>query len=228
MCGRLSQYSGLHEFVSVLNLPNILTNLVGEQPQRYNVAPSTQVTTLRLEGDALVAQAIRWGWRPFWARDRVAPINARAEKIAHGRFFSAAWKHRALTPVSGWFEWVDGGEGRKQPFHIQHADCSPILCAAIGQFPGLDDEQDERHGFVIITADSAGGMVDIHDRRPVVLSPDLAREWLDPATPPERAEQIVLLHGEPSEAFTWYAVDPAVGNVRNQGAHLIEPQRSVS
>ncbi|EPX9585493.1 TPA: SOS response-associated peptidase [Pseudomonas aeruginosa] len=228
MCGRLSQYSGLHEFVSVLNLPNILTNLVGEQPQRYNVAPSTQVTTLRLEGDALVAQAIRWGWRPFWARDRAAPINARAEKIAHGRFFSAAWKHRALTPVSGWFEWVDGGEGRKQPFHIQHADCSPILCAAIGQFPGLDDEQDERHGFVIITADSAGGMVDIHDRRPVVLSPDLAREWLDPATPPERAEQIVLLHGEPSEAFTWYAVDPAVGNVRNQGAHLIEPQRSAS
>ncbi|MCS9556858.1 SOS response-associated peptidase [Pseudomonas aeruginosa] len=228
MCGRLSQYSGLHEFVSVLNLPNILTNLVGEQPQRYNVAPSTQVTTLRLEGDALVAQAIRWGWRPFWARDRAAPINARAEKIAHGRFFSAAWKHRALTPVSGWFEWVDGGEGRKQPFHIQHADCSPILCAAIGQFPGLDDEQDERHGFVIITADSAGGMVDIHDRRPVVLSPDLAREWLDPATPPERAEQIVLLHGEPSEAFTWYAVDPAVGNARNQGAHLIEPQRSAS
>ncbi|HDV4147256.1 SOS response-associated peptidase [Pseudomonas aeruginosa] len=228
MCGRLSQYTGLHEFVDALSMPAMLVNLVGEQPQRYNVAPSTAVTTLRLEGDALVAQAIRWGWRPFWARDRAAPINARAEKIAHGRFFSAAWKHRALTPVSGWFEWVDGGEGRKQPFHIQHADCSPILCAAIGQFPGLDDEQDERHGFVIITADSAGGMVDIHDRRPVVLSPDLAREWLDPATPPERAEQIVLLHGEPSEAFTWYAVDPAVGNVRNQGPQLIEPQRSAS
>ncbi|MUH92710.1 SOS response-associated peptidase [Pseudomonas aeruginosa] len=228
MCGRLSQYTGLHEFVDALSMPNVLVNLVGEQPERYNVAPSTQVTTLRLEGDALVAQAIRWGWRPFWARDRAAPINARAEKVAHGRFFSAAWKHRALTPVSGWFEWVDGGEGRKQPFHIQHADCSPILCAAIGQFPGLDDEQDERHGFVIITADSAGGMIDIHDRRPVVLSPDLAREWLDPATPPERAEQIVLNQGEPSESFTWYAVDPAVGNVRNQGPQLIAHQRSAS
>ncbi|HCR1590158.1 SOS response-associated peptidase [Pseudomonas aeruginosa] len=228
MCGRLSQYSGLHEFVSVLNLPNILTNLVGEQPQRYNVAPSTQVTTLRLEGDALVAQAIRWGWRPFWARDRSAPINARVEKVAHGRFFSAAWPHRALTPVSGWFEWVDEGGTRKQPYHIQHADGSPILCAAIGQFPGLDDEQDERHGFVIITADSAGGMVDIHDRRPVVLSPDLAREWLDPATPPERAEQIVLNQGEPSESFRWYTVSRDVGNVRNQGPQLIEPQRSAS
>ncbi|HCE6032023.1 TPA: SOS response-associated peptidase family protein [Pseudomonas aeruginosa] len=228
MCGRLSQYSGLHEFVSVLNLPNVLTNLVGEQPQRYNVAPSTAVTTLRLEGDALVAQAIRWGWRPGWARDRAAPINARAEKVAHGRFFSAAWHHRALCPISGWFEWAAEDGPRKQPYHIQHADGSPVLCAAIGQFPGLDDEQDERHGFVIITADAEGGMVDIHDRRPVVLSPELAREWLNSATPPERAEQILLNQGEPAESFTWYPVNRDVGNVRNQAAHLIEPQRSAS
>ncbi len=106
MCGRLSQYTGLHEFVDALSMPNALVNLVGEQPQRYNVAPSTAVTTLRLEGDALVAQPIRWGWRPFWARDRVAPINARVEKVAHGRFFSAAWRHRALCPVSGWFSTI--------------------------------------------------------------------------------------------------------------------------
>ncbi|MFU5241316.1 SOS response-associated peptidase [Pseudomonas aeruginosa] len=228
MCGRLSQYTGLHEFVDALSMPNVLVNLVGEQPQRYNVAPSTAVTTLRLEGDALVAQAIRWGWRPFWARDRAAPINARVEKVATSRFYSSAWKHRALAPVSGWFEWVDEGGTRKQPYHIQHADGSPILCAAIGQFPGLDDEPGEQHGFVIITADSAGGMVDIHDRRPVVLSPDLAREWLDPATPPERAEQIALNQGEPSESFTWYPVSRDVGNVRNQGPQLIEPQRSAS
>lgn len=209
-------------------MPNALVNLVGEQPERYNVAPSTAVTTLRLEGNALVAQAIRWGWRPFWARDRAAPINARAEKVATSRFYSSAWKHRALTPISGWFEWVDGGEARKQPFHIQHRDGSPILCAAIGQFPGLDDEPADHHGFVIITADADGGLVDIHDRRPVVLPPELAREWIDPATTPERAEQIVLHQGEQSESFRWYAVDPAVGNVRNQGPQLIEPQRSAS
>ncbi|KRU94901.1 Gifsy-2 prophage protein [Pseudomonas aeruginosa] len=228
MCGRLSQYTGLHEFVDALSMPAMLVNLVGEQSERYNVAPSTAVTTLRLEGDALVAQPIRWGWRPFWARDRAAPINARVEKVAHGRFFSAAWRHRALCPVSGWFEWVAEGGPRKQPYHIQHADGSPILCAAIGQFPGLDDEPAEQHGFVIITADAEGGMVDIHDRRPVVLSPELAREWLDPATPPERAEQILLNQGEPSESFTWYPVSRDVGNVRNQGPQLIEPQRSAS
>ena len=45
MCGRLSQYTGLHEFVDALSMPNALVNLVGEQPERYNVAPSTAVTT---------------------------------------------------------------------------------------------------------------------------------------------------------------------------------------
>lgn len=50
MCGRLSQYTGLHEFVDALSMPNVLVNLVGEQPECYNVAPSTQVTTLRLDG----------------------------------------------------------------------------------------------------------------------------------------------------------------------------------
>lgn len=76
---------------------------------------------------------------------------------------------------------------------------------------------------MIITADSAGGMVDIHDRRPVVLTPDLASEWLDPATPKERAEQMVLHQGEPADTFEWFKVDTTVGNVRNKGAELITP-----
>ncbi len=43
--------------------------------------------------------------------------------------------------------------------------------------------------------------------------------------PSEHAEQLVLNLGEPAEAFEWYRVDIAVGNVRNQGAELINPLR---
>jgi putative SOS response-associated peptidase YedK len=35
-------------------------------------------------------------------------------------------------------------------------------------------------GFSIITADAAGGMVDVHDRRPVVFSAEDAALWLNP------------------------------------------------
>ncbi len=138
---------------------------------------------------------VQWGWRP----------------------------HRAIIAIDNWFEWVEEGGPKKQPYLIRHRDRTPILCAAIGQYPTVEHEAGEHDGFVIITADSAGGMVDIHDRRPVTLPGKLAQEWLDPAPPKERAEQMVMLQGESSEAFEWFKVDPAIGNVRNQGRALIEP-----
>ncbi len=226
MCGRLSQYRGIHDFVAALSMPNALVNTVGDQPiEHYNVAPTDQVALLHQEGEVLHADLVRWGWRPHWATDKPPSINTRVEKVMHGPYFHAIWPHRAITPIDNWFEWVYEGGPKKQPYLIRRKDRTPILCAAIGQYPagGRDPRADD--GFVIITADSAGGMVDIHDRRPVVLAPELAREWLDHATPKERAEQIVRLLGEPSETFEWFKVDAAIGNVRNQGKSLIRPVR---
>lgn len=82
---------------------------------------------------------------------------------------------------------------------------------------------DVRDGFVIITAGSDEGMVDIHDRKPLVLSPEHAREWVDSDTSPERARELVMEHCRPATDFHWYKVDEDVGNVRNQGSHLIHP-----
>ncbi len=99
MCGRLTQYRGIHDFVAALSMPNALANSVGELPvERYNVAPTTQVALLHLQGDLLHADMVRWGRRPHWAKDRAAPINARVEKVAHGRFFRAICPHRAIAP----------------------------------------------------------------------------------------------------------------------------------
>lgn len=223
MCARLSQYRGIHDFVAVLSIPDALINHVGDEPLvRYNAAPTNQLALLHRQNDGLVADKVRWGWRPHWAKDRAAPINARVEKVAHGPFFRAIWPHRAIVPVDNWFEWVDAADSTRQPWLIRRRDCSPIFCAAIGQFPVAGGEPRDDEGFVIITADSSGGLLDVHDRRPVVLSPQLAREWLDPATPKERAEQMALFQGETSEVFEWYKVGKAIGNVRNQGAELIQ------
>ena len=45
--------------------------------------------------------------------------------------------------------------------------------------------------------DGSFGMVDIHDRRPVVLTPKIARKELDPVTPKGQPKQMVLHQGEP-------------------------------
>lgn len=224
MCGRLSQYRGIHDFVAALGMPNALVNTLGDDAlAQYNVAPTTQVALIHLEGETLHADRVRWGWRPHWSTDHALPINARVEKVAHGSFFRAIWPHRAITPIDNWFEWVYEGGPTKQPYLIRRRDRAPILCAAIGQYPagGRDPRADD--GFVIITADSVGGLVDLHDRRPLVLSPELAREWLNLGMPKERAEQMVLHEAEPAQTFEWFKVDSAVGNVRNHHPGLITP-----
>ncbi|SDI25569.1 SOS response associated peptidase (SRAP) [Pseudomonas benzenivorans] len=111
----------------------------------------------------------------------------------------------------------------KQPYFIRLRGGEPMFFAAFGQLPHAGSEVREDDGFVIITADALGGMLDIHDRRPVVLPADLARDWIDPNTASQRAEQIVRELCLPSEEFEWYPVNKAVGNVKNTGAALIAP-----
>lgn len=176
MCGRLSQYRGIHDFVAALSIPNALINTVGDLPlEYYNAAPTTQLALFHQEGDVLHADRVRWGWRPHWSKDHATPINAWVEKVAHGPFFKTIWPHRAIIAIDNWFEWVYEGGPKKQPYLIRRKDRAPILCAAIGQYPRYEHEPDEHDGFVIITADNAGGMVDVHDRQPVTLSAQLAR-----------------------------------------------------
>ncbi|AMR66772.1 SOS response-associated peptidase [Aquipseudomonas alcaligenes] len=228
MCGRFAQYRGMRDYLRELESEQEVIGLVGDEPiDRYNVAPGTQVQLLHSSTGGLVVAAVRWGWMPQWAKGKMPPpINARGEKVAEGNYFRQIWPHRALVAADGWYEWVkdETDPKNKQPYFIRLRDRAPCFFAAIGQFPEDGGESRVGDGFVIITADAEGGMVDVHDRRPVVLAPDLAREWLDPATTLLRAEQLVLHQGRQAEDFEWYPVDRAVGNVRNQGADLITPR----
>jgi len=116
MCGRLTQYRGIHDFVAVLSIPDALINHVGDAPlDRYNAAPTTALAVLHQHEQAIHADNLRWGWRPHWAKDRAPPINARVEKVAHGAFFRAIWRQRLIVPVDNWFEWVDSGENPDSP-----------------------------------------------------------------------------------------------------------------
>ncbi|MGE8483665.1 MAG: SOS response-associated peptidase family protein [Pseudomonas sp.] len=223
MCGRLSQYRGIHDFVAALSIPNALINYAGNQPlELYNAAPSAQLALFHQEGQFLRADMVRWGWQPQWAKDPAA-INARVERVAHNPLFRIIWPHRAIIAIDNWFEWVDEGGPKKQPYLIRRKDRAPILCAAIGQYPDAEHEPNEHDGFVFISAYNRGGMVDIHDWQPVTLKPELVREWLNPATSKERAEQIMLLQWEPPEAFEWFKVDRAISNIQNQQSGLINP-----
>lgn len=224
MCGRVAQFGIFREIVELLRWPG-----PAEERQqveaRFNIPPQSPLRLLHVEADTLVQDLVRWGWKPHWAKDNRLPSNARLEGVAHSSYWRAIWPHRAVAPIEGWFEWVkdEADPKKKLPFFIQRVDGRPCLAAAIGQFPSADQDAREHDGCAIITDEARGGLVDVHDRRPVVLPPELVAEWLDPATPTERAEQMMLHQGEPAEAFEWFRVSTEVNSSAHKGPQLIEP-----
>jgi len=227
MCGRFVQYEGMAIFIEELSPQIELFSGYDAQPiDRYNVAPSTRVQLLHAAVDGLHIDAVRWGWAPFWAKGkRPDPINARVETVTTGKFFKQLWPNgRALVPSEGWYEWVKDPDDpkKKQPYFIRLKSQKPMFFGALAQVsPGLDPHDGD--GFVIITAASDQGMVDIHDRKPLVLPPEFAREWLNPDLTADGAAEIARECCQPTKDFEWYPVGKDVGNVRNQGPALIIP-----
>ncbi len=226
MCGRYSIYEDMDHYLRQLSLDLVVINGYDhERINRYNVAPSTRVEVIRAVAGGLSVDRVKWGWAPFWAKGkRPDPINARAETVMTGKFFKALWPAgRALAPANGWFEWLPdpADPKRKQPYYITSADGEPLYFAALAEVHS-SIEPDDRDGFVIITAAADQGLVDIHDRKPLVLASAVAREWLDPETSVERVAEIVQAGCRPAADFKWYPVNKQVGNVRNQGPELID------
>ena len=227
MCGRFVQYQGMSDYLEVLAPVRIVVSGYDNQPiGRYNVAPGTRVSILHSIDEGLRINSVHWGWAPFWAKEkRLDPINARVETVTTGKFFKQLWPNgRALVMADGWYEWVKDPDDpkKKQPYFIRLKSQAPIFFAALGEVhQGL--EPHEGDGFVIITAASDQGMVDIHDRRPLVFKPEHAREWMESEIDEVRAEILALECCQPTEDFEWFPVANVVGNVKSQGAQLIKP-----
>ena len=168
------------------------------------------------------ASVMRWGLVPSWWKDAsklpIQTFNARAGTLAEKPTFRAAFKRRrCLILCDGFYEWKARGEKAKQPFFIHPADPQGIL-----HFAGVWDNWETADGAMesctIITTEPNALMAGIHNRMPVVLSPEHFDEWLDPANQDTARPQHLLLPCEPAllEAYS-------VGPVRGDGPELLTP-----
>lgn len=220
MCGRLDQ-SDIPRLIADFAWAEEIFNR-SEAQSSYNVAPGTYRPVLHADGDALFVDDMHWGYRSSWAEASgqiPIAINTRLEKISN-RYWSGLLKRgRAIVPATGWYEWT-GEKGSKQPWHVHRGDGAPIYMAALANVAPANEFK-ASNGYTIITADAEGGLVDVHDRRPVVLGAEDAALWLD--LPAEQAEQFLRAVALGADAFDWHKIDRAVGNVRNQGPQLVAP-----
>lgn len=220
MCGRFTQYNTREDYLAYLAETDRDIPYDPEPVGRYNVAPGTKVLLLNERDSQLHLDSVHWGYAPAWWH-KPPLINTRVETAAASRMFKPLWQHgRAIVFADGWYEWVTKS-GKKQPYYLYRQDGQPLFMAAIGRAPF--EQGDEHEGFVIVTAAAEKGLLDIHDRRPLVLTAQAATRWLSQDVSGEEAEDIARQDSVPAEAFAWHPVGRAVGNVKNQGAELIEP-----
>ncbi|MBZ2206544.1 SOS response-associated peptidase family protein [Massilia soli] len=221
MCGRLDQ-NDISRLILNFDWADEVFNR-SQAEDKVNASPGSFRPLLRLTDGALFVDDVHWGYRSTWAEASgkiPMAINTRLDKITNRYWKPLLKTGRAIVPAQGWYEWT-GEKGAKQPWHIHRIDHAPLYLAALfGQ--GSEDSK-MANGFTIVTAAAEGGLLDVHDRRPIVLSVADAAMWMKPDLPPDEAAHMLANFGVPPEAFAWHMVDKAVGNVRNQDQRLASP-----
>lgn len=245
MCGRYASFRSAQDLADAFDVQRI-TDAAAQVAAGYNIAPTDPVRVVLQRPDKDARESVtsdeavramhvaRWGLIPHWAKDPsigARMINARAETIAEKSSYSMPLqKRRCIVVADGYYEWhtqpaAGGGKPVKTPFYIHPTDGAPIAFAGLYSWwadPTKEPDDPDRWvlSTTIVTQAARDGLEEIHEREPAVLDHDLVGAWLDRR---EGADTALDILSRPSPALSWYEVDRAVGSVRNQGAHLIEP-----
>jgi putative SOS response-associated peptidase YedK len=189
-----------------------------EWSPRYNVAPGQSIVAVRQDAARPVRELVRlrWGLIPAWAKEAsigYKMINARAETAAEKPSFRDAMKRRrCLIPADGFYEWKKAG-GKKLPYCFTMAD------DAIFAFAGLWERWRNPSGepvesCTILTTEPNELAREIHDRMPVILSPEDYELWLDPGF--ARVDELKeMLKPYPAAGMRSFRVSDRVNQVKN-------------
>jgi putative SOS response-associated peptidase YedK len=246
VCGR---YASSREPEEIVEEFEIHTALPPRIEPDFNVAPTKEVYAVverpprkdSPDADELPAErqlrVVTWGLVPSWAKDpKIGSrmINARMETVAEKPAFRRAFeRRRAILPADGYYEWYEtaertaAGKPRKQPFFIRPKDGSILAMAGLYELwrdPAKSDDDPTRWLWTctVITTDAEDELGRIHDRMPLMLTPDAYDAWLDPENR-ESGDLLGLLQPAAPGLLEAFPVSTLVSNVANNGPELVEP-----
>jgi putative SOS response-associated peptidase YedK len=214
MCGRFAFYSPAEAVAALFDVRG-----VPELEPRYNVAPTQAIAAGReAKAGGREFAALRWGLVPSWAKDPSIGnrmINARIETAAEKPAFRAAFRQRrCIVFADGFYEWRREEKG-KTPYFISLASGEPFAFAGLWEAWTDRATGESRETATILTTAADDFLVGLHDRMPIVLTPEMANGWLrgDPKLPDANGRV----------AFRAWPVGRRVNTPANEGVDLIEP-----
>lgn len=228
MCGRYASARSTDDLATLLGATDETGDRLAEPD--YNVAPTKDVAAAVVREDERRLVALRWGLVPSWAKDPSIGsrlINARVETVASKPAFRAAFaRRRCLLPADGYYEWKPPAHGKpskqnpKQPYFLRPADGSPFVMAGLYEV-WTDAEGRRLWTATVITTDAPDEHGHIHDRAPLTVPRELWRDWLDPGRGGD--DLLAALPAAVAGPLDATPVSTLVNNVRNNGAHLLDP-----
>ena len=198
---------------------------IEDQP-RYNIAPTQPVLTVRKESGKKSRKfsTMRWGLIPSWATDMSIgnrTLNARSETVTTtSSFRDSILTKRCLIPADGFYEWRAMGSV-KQPY------CFEVGEGDLFALAGLWDQWKSPDGKIIesctiLTTTPNSLVADMHDRMPVIVTPDKYEVWLDPDVTDFDAIRDILKPYD-ADSMRRYPVSTKINNSQNEGAESAAP-----
>lgn len=239
MCGRFVSTSAPQDLVELFGVTRWST--AETLAPSWNVAPTDPVWAVlervdRETGEiARQLRPLRWGLVPSWAKDPgvgARMINARAETVHEKPAFKRAFAaRRCLVPADGYYEWVEapavgGRKAYRQPYFLSPPGGEVLAMAGLYEF-WRDESLPKDHpdawltSTAVITTDATDAAGHVHDRMPLVISPDDQAAWLDPEHT-DTGELRRLLRVPADGNLLVRPVSTEVNSVRNNGPQLVE------
>ncbi len=221
MCGRFVGYRQLDELQQFFPIDRANCDVAAN----FNVAPTQEILAIyTYEGENWLDR-FHWGLVPFWAKDPSIGnrmINARAETIDEKPSFKNAFKkRRCLIIADGFYEWK-GTKGQKQPMLITLPDKKPFAFAGLWEIWYKNKQAPAYRSCTIITTEASASIREIHHRMPVILKPEVYRDWLNPQY--QNTENLKhILAVERLTELTSYPVSKQVNFARNNDLSLLDP-----
>ena len=220
MCGRFTLRSSMADVAKMFGIA-----ADPAAPLLFNIAPTQAVAAVRVsEKGGRELCSLKWGLVPSWADDLTIGnrlINARAETVATKPAYRQAFKsRRCLVVADGFYEWQKNGR-QKQPYYIRLKDDRPFGFAGLWEKWSKAGQAVE--SCVLITTDANELVAPIHNRMPVILSPESYDLWLSPETQEIELLQSLLRPYQASEMAA-YPVSTRVNSPTFNEPDCIRPQ----
>jgi putative SOS response-associated peptidase YedK len=168
-------------------------------------------------------------------------FNARSETVASNPIFKRLLSNnRCVVAYDGFYEWLVDEHKEKQPYFVHYSDNRPMLMAALydtahnretlsdadtaasstdtaaaSATPDSNDDVTRLYTYTVLTTNSSPRLEWLHDRMPVLLDVELAKQWLDPTV--DASTLLPQLQPYNGDDLAWHPVTKAMNKVTYHG-----------